>query len=191
MKNCSSATVNSLQFLRLRRLFSVRWWRFGRMQTRSCLQPLQQPAPRHPQIAQRKQRVQLRRVLGQSPVAHFYVPELPLDDPKRVFHLGPDSSLDVFKLLEHGAHGAVFVQRAAFAGAHGHHMPVDFDALDFFAFGHALVASVGEHIRFFAADQRTGLGHVVDVGGCADHGVNQSRVGVHSDVNTKGLPASR
>jgi hypothetical protein len=33
--------------------------------------------------------------------------------------------------------------------------------------------------------QRVRLRHVVDVGGCADHGVNQARFGTHADVNTK------
>ena len=56
-------------------------------------------------MAQRKRRVQLRRVLGQPLVAHLGVPELLLDDPKRVFHLGSNASLGVFTLalLEHQA----------------------------------------------------------------------------------------
>lgn len=47
-------------------------------------------------------------------------------------------------------------------------------------FGHALVADVSEYIRFFAVEQRTGLRHVIDVCGDADHGVNQTLVGVHA-----------
>jgi len=39
----------------------------------------------HPQIAQRKQRHQLRGVLGKALVAHLGKAELALDDSKRVF----------------------------------------------------------------------------------------------------------
>ena len=100
MKQRAPELANSTQFLRLNCPFSGRWRPVGCLQTHSCLQPLQQPAPRHPQIGERKQRVQLRRVLGQAPVTHFHVSELPLDDTERVFHLGPDSGFDVFKLVE-------------------------------------------------------------------------------------------
>ena len=67
---------------------------------------------------------------------------------------------------------------------------VGLDALDFFAFGHTLIAGIGEYFRLFTVDQRCCLRHVVDVGGRAHHGVHQSRVGIHADVNAKGLPAS-
>ena len=90
MKQRNPESVNSTQFLRLNHPFSEFWRPLGRLQTHSCPQPLQQPTPHHPQIAQRKQRVQLRRVLGQSPITHFHVSELAFDDPKRVFHLSPD-----------------------------------------------------------------------------------------------------
>ena len=43
----------------------------------------------HPQIAQRKQHREARRVLGQAPVAHLGMTELMLDHPKRVLHLRP------------------------------------------------------------------------------------------------------
>jgi hypothetical protein len=39
--------------------------------------------------------------------------------------------------------------------------------------------------------QRAGLRHIVDVGRCAHHRMYQSRIGIHANVNTKGLPASR
>ena len=41
-------------------------------------------AGRHPQVRQCKQRFELQRVFLQSPVAHFYKPELALDHAKRV-----------------------------------------------------------------------------------------------------------
>lgn len=48
----------------------------------------QQFGANHPQVGQRKQRLQLGGVLGQPAVAHFDVAELALDDPKRVLDLG-------------------------------------------------------------------------------------------------------
>ena len=143
-----------------------------------------------PRIGEREQRVQLRRVLHQPAVAHLHMPELALDDSERVLHLGPDAGLEVFKLIEHRAHRSGFVQRLAFARAH-RHMPVRLDALRLLARGHTLVARVGKHIGFFTVHQRAGLRHVVDVGGGAHHLVHQTRIGIHANVNTKGLPASK
>ena len=80
--------------------------------THSCQAPRQTLA-HHPQIGQRKQRVQLRRVLGQSPVTNFHVSKLAFDDPKRVFHFGADTGLDVFKLVELIAQGGIYAGLAA------------------------------------------------------------------------------
>ncbi len=48
---------------------------------------------RHPQIAQRKQRTQFRRVLGQASVAHFHMAELAFDHAKRMLDQGADTRL--------------------------------------------------------------------------------------------------
>ena len=120
--------TNAARLVFQSRAFCPFVWPLGRAYAHSSQQPLQKPAPCHPQIGERKKRVQLRRVLGQSSVAHLHVAELALNDPKRVFHLGPDAGLDVFKSVEHRAHWAVLVQRPAFAWAHGH-MPVGLDVL--------------------------------------------------------------
>ena len=165
-------------------------WPFGRFLAHSSLQPLQKPAPRHPQIAQRKQRHQVGRVLGQPSVLDFHVANLPLDDPKRVLHLGTYAGFHLFELVQDGTHGVALVQRPALSRAHGH-MPIGFDALNFFALGHTLVAGIGKYIGFFTMDQLAGLRHVVDVGRCSHHGVHQARVGIDADMNTKGLPASK
>lgn len=55
-------------------------------------------SPPHPQIARRRQRIQLHRVPGQSAVAHLHVPELALNDPKRVPHLCPYAGLHMLEL---------------------------------------------------------------------------------------------
>lgn len=81
--------------------------------------PVQTPA-RHPQIGQRKQRVQLRRVLGQAAIAHLRMAELALDDTKRMLDLGTDTGLDALDLLGQRIHGIGLVQQLAQPRAHGH-----------------------------------------------------------------------
>jgi hypothetical protein len=73
------------------RPFPLRW-------ALSCQAPTQTPA-HHPQIGQRKQRLQLRRVLGQAAVAHLHMTELALDDTEWVLHLGSDACLDALALI--------------------------------------------------------------------------------------------
>ena len=120
----------------------------GPLRAHSSLCPLEESAPRHPQIAQGEQRVQLRRVLGQSSVAHLDVTELSLDDPKRVLDLRSHAGLQMLDSVEQRAHCAGRVQRPSLAGAHGH-VPASLDALGFLAFGHTLVARIREDVDFF------------------------------------------
>src|SRR3546814_13005932 len=57
--------------------------RLGALQAHSSLRTLQQSVPRHPEIGEREQCVQLRRVLHQPAVAHLHKPELALDHTDR------------------------------------------------------------------------------------------------------------
>ena len=176
--------VTNLAFLRSQtRAFRPCGRPFGRLWTHSSLQPLQKPAPSHPQIAQRKQRHQVGRVLGQPPVLDLDVAELPLDDPEGVFHLGPDAGLGLLQLLQDGSHGRALVHRTALA-RHHRNVPVHVGVLglNLFALLNAPVARVGKDIGFFTMDQLAGLRHIIDVGCRAHHGVNQPRVGIHADV---------
>lgn len=54
----------------------------------------------HSQVAQRKQRDELRRILGQALVANIGEAELALDDSEGVFHLGANTGLELFRLLD-------------------------------------------------------------------------------------------
>ena len=156
-------------------------WPIGRLRTHSFLQPLQKTAPRHPQLAQRKQRHQMGRVPGQPPVLDFGVAELPFDDTKWVFRLGPDTRLGLLQLVQDGAQGRALVQRPALARAHGH-MPLGSDALRIFALGHTLVTRIGKRIGLRTMEQLASLRHAVDVGGRARHGVHPSAIGLCTDV---------
>ena len=75
--------------------------RFDALRTHSS-HGADQSVARHPQIAQGEQRVQLGGVLRQSALADLHVPELALDHPKRMFHLGTDARLDVLELFGDG-----------------------------------------------------------------------------------------
>jgi len=72
---------------------------FGCMQTHSCLRPLQKPASGHPDIGQRKQGDELRRVFLQPAIANLDVAELTLDDSEWMLHLGPHAGLELFGLF--------------------------------------------------------------------------------------------
>ena len=127
----------------------------------------------HPQIAQRKQHREARRVLGKPPVAHLGITELLLDHAKRVFHLRPDARLGLLQLVHDLAHGRALVLCPAFARAHGR-LPFRINGLRLFALGHPLVARISEHVRLLSMHQRAGLRHVVDVGRRAHHAVHQA-----------------
>ena len=83
----------------------------------SSLRPQDLPT-RHPQIGQRKQCHQLRRVLGLPFVAHLGETELALDDSKRVFHLGAHAGLHLLSLVQQAAPWRVLIQRPALAWKH-------------------------------------------------------------------------
>ena len=59
----------------------------------SCSEEL---AAHHPDIGQRKQRVQLGGVLGQAAVADFDIAELALDHPEGVLATGSHLRLEMF-----------------------------------------------------------------------------------------------
>ncbi len=72
---------------------------FGDLEVHSFLHPLHKPASGHPDVGQRKQRDKLRGVFSKTPVAHFDVIELTLDDSKRMLHLGAHPGFELFGLF--------------------------------------------------------------------------------------------
>mmetsp|Transcript_53128 Transcript_53128/g.124272 ORF Transcript_53128/g.124272 Transcript_53128/m.124272 type:complete len:381 (+) Transcript_53128:1249-2391(+) len=135
--------------------------------------------PRHPQVAQREQRDDLRGVLLQPPVAHFGEPELPLDHPERMLDLGPDAGLHLLHPLGNEVGLDEGVEQLALARAHGHMpgRPRRFGPLV-----HALVARIAEGRVLLAVQQLAGDVQVVDVGRCAHHRVHQAGCSIHADV---------
>lgn len=144
--------------------------RFREWRAHSSLRRHQLP-PGHPEVGQRKQRVQLRGVLGQSAVSHLHMPELALDHPERVLDLGTDARLEVFHLRGDRLLWIGRVEPSAQAGSQ-RDVPARADVLRVLALVDALVAGIGEYVAFLAMHQRMRLGHVIDVGRGADHCVH-------------------
>ena len=151
---------------------------FPDLQAHSSLHPLHKPASGHPDVGQRKQRDELRGVLGKPPVAHFGVPELALDDPKRMLHLGPHAGLELLGLFVQRAPGRVLL-RLTLTRAHGH-MPIHAGGVGSFA--GALVARIRKDNLFFTVQQRMPLRDIIDVCGCSDDGVYQTGLRVHTNM---------
>ena len=162
------------------------------LQAHSCLQPPRDSLAHHPQVGQRKHHQQLAGVLGQAPIANLAMPELALDDPKRVLDLGADAGLDLLQLLLERVDGSILVHHSALARHHGN-VPVDVRVLrlNFLTLVNTPVARVRKDLLFLPVQQCSRLGDVVGIGRCGRYRVHQARIGVYANVNTKGLPASR
>jgi hypothetical protein len=133
---------------------------------------------RRPQIAQGKQRHQLRRVLSKALLAHLGEAELALADPKGVFYLGAHTGLEFLGLFAQRTPRRVLL-RLAFARTHGH-MPVH--ARGFGKPGRTLLASVCKHDRLFSVKQTMSLGYIVEVGCCSADCVHQPKISIHPDM---------
>jgi hypothetical protein len=140
-------------------------------QTHSCLH-LAQLAAHHPQVGEREQRVQLRRVLGQPAIANLHMAELAFDHPKWVFHLGTDAGLETLQFVDQPARIPALVQRSAFARAH-RNVPAHI-RLGVSSLVRALVARITEGFDLLAVQQRVGLDHIVHAARRAAHRVHQA-----------------
>ena len=149
------------------------------LKAHSSLRSLNNSLSGHPQIAQSKQRHQLRRVLGKPFVAHLGKAKLALDDPKRVLHLGPYAGLDLLGLVQQAAPRRMLIQRSALAWTHGN---VKVQACSFSPLAGSLVARTGKDDCLLAIQKAVSLGDIVDIGGCADDGVHQARVCIHPNM---------
>ena len=158
--------------------FSGLFLSFARLQTHSSLRPLHKPASGHPDVGQRKQRDELRRVFGKPPVAHFDVTELALDNPKRMLHFGAYAGLELLGLFVQCAPGRVLL-RLTLTRAHGH-MPIHASGVGSFA--GALVARISKDNLFFTVQQRMPLGDIIDVCGCSDDRMHQTGLRVHPNM---------
>jgi len=134
---------------------------------------------RHPHIAQRKQRHQLRRILGQPFVADLGETELALDHAKRVLDLRANAGFDLLGFVQQAAPRRLLVQRPSLAWTHGD-MP--FNTRSFWPLDCPKVAGIRKDHRFFAVQQAMALSDIVDIGRCADDGVHQARISIDTDM---------
>lgn len=163
------------------------FWGFlnTRQQRRGALQAQSSPdshqmSPGHPQIAQRKQRRDLRGVLAQSAVADLGKSELPLDHPEGMFDLGTDAGLDLLDLVDHRRQRATQIQSLSLSGPHGH-MPLG-APVNFRSLVDALIARIRKRIAFIPMQKGTGPGHVVHVARRAEHRVYQAGLSIDTNV---------
>ena len=153
-------------------------------QAHSSLWPhVQKPPAYHPQVGQFEQRYQADRVLGQPLILGPYTDKLPLDDPKRVFHLGPHTGLHLLQFLPVGTHVRASVQCFAF-DRHPRDVPIRLGVLglNFFAFLNTPEARVGKDIGFLAVQQGVALGDVIRFGRRGRYAVHQPRIGIDAGV---------
>jgi len=135
----------------------------------------EQPPTHHPDVRQRKQRVKLGGVLGQSPVADLEIAELALDHPKGMLAASADLRLEMLDSVTQSARFR-FAERPPLARLH-RHLPLDTTLL----VGPLLdadVAGVTERHRLAAVQQLMRLRHIGDVGRRADHTVYQATLGI-------------
>ena len=97
MKLCSSDSPISRTLRSFTGVFGPSFGHLPTLQAHSSRRPLNNSFSHHPQVAQRKQRCQLRRVFDQAPIARLAVAKLALDHPEGVLHLGPNAGLELLQ----------------------------------------------------------------------------------------------
>lgn len=108
----------------------------------------------------------------------LHMPKLALDSPKWMYYRGLDTSLEVFGLVEHRVHLALFLQHAALAWAPSY-VPVGSDTLHFLVLG---LARFDKNDGLTTLGWLTGLRHVVDVCFCTHQGVNKAQFSIYADI---------
>ena len=162
MKLCSSDSPISRTLRPFVGRFGSSFGHLPTLQAYSSCRPLNNSFSHHPQVAQRKQRDQLRRVFEQAPIPSLAIAELAFDHPEGVFHLGPNAGLDLLQLVDQGVYSFALLQSPAPARHHGN-LPVHTGVLrlNLLALGDAAVAGVCEYNIFFTVQQSVRLCDVV------------------------------
>ena len=82
----------------------MRKYRIDFLQAHSSRSLLNNSFSHHPQVAQRKQRDQLRRVFDKAPIPSLAIAELAFNYPEGMFHFGPNAGLDLLQLVDQGVY---------------------------------------------------------------------------------------
>lgn len=106
--------------------------------------------------------------------------ELAFDDTEQMPYPSADDGLDARDLLGQRTHGFDFDQQLAQYRVHGH-MPL-YIVLGVGPLIHALVASIGKHIRLLTLQQAVVQDHGIEVSDGAEYGVHQTGICNHTDV---------
>lgn len=106
--------------------------------------------------------------------------ELAFDDTEQMPYPSADDGLDARDLRGQRTHGFDFDQQLAQYRVHGH-MPL-YIVLGVGPLIHALVASIGKHIRLLTMQQAVVQDHGIEVSDGAEYGVHQTGICNHTDV---------
>ena len=134
-------------------------------------------------FGQRKLHQQLTGVLGQPPVTSLAMPELTLNHPKRLFHLGADAGFDFFNLIGQGVAEFGLLQRFALALHHGNFTVHDsVFVLNLLALFNASVARFSKDHFFLPMPQDMRMRHIASIGRRCRDRMHQARVSVKANV---------
>ena len=117
---------------------------------------LQEMSASHPEVTQRKQRMQSRGVLGQTTVPNLRESKLTFDDSERMFDLRPNAGFDFLGCATQLPRGRFQVQRSALA-RHHRNVPIHLKILCFFALFYTAIARICEYVGPLAGSDRPGL----------------------------------
>ena len=110
MKSSSSDSPISRTLRPLVGLLGSSFGHLPTLQAHSSCRPLNHSFSHHPQVAQRKQCDQLRRVFDQVPIPSLAIAKLALDHPQEVRHFGPNAGLDLLQLVDQGVYSFALLQ---------------------------------------------------------------------------------
>ena len=99
-----------------------------------------------------------------------------------MLHLGPGVDLGISKPVGQLIEGIAFVQGLVVARVHCN-MPCHF-RLGIGAFGDASVSGIAMRVHFLPLQPAVAFEHIVNMAGCAPHGVHQARLSVRANVGT-------
>ena len=138
------------------------------------------PACEH--VRQGKEQLQLEVVLADASIEDLSEAELTFDDPKGMFHFGPEVGLCRLNQIQKPALRCLW-KHSAMAGLHGN-SELCFAVLEFVSFLDADVASIAVDEALIPMEPVSCCVQLMNVCRGAHHGVDQARCGINADVAT-------
>jgi len=144
--------------------------------------PVQKAVSHDPQIKECKQREELLVVFRQAPITCLQMAKLTLDYSKRMVDFGTDTRLGAFEIIEHLTQRRGRIHCPSLAWPH-RYVPSGLDRLRIVALVHTHITGIAKRVCFLAMHQGMLLRDIVHIRHCLHHRVDQSRVGIGTDVD--------